>query len=120
MPLRNNTAKGGSSPASCSVSVGPGQVKAAAIWEDFKDDELRFVDVLELCACLMVNVADKSESTDNEIATMVRRLMHDMRRNASRQNDKGMARRDGRPPCEDGLSPSPSPPCSMPNSDAEK
>lgn len=28
------------------------------------------------------------------------------------QNVQGMARRDGRPPCEDGLSPSPSPSCS--------
>jgi hypothetical protein len=27
------------------------------------------------------------------------------------ENEIGMARRDGRPPCQDGLSPSPSPPC---------
>lgn len=29
----------------------------------------------------------------------------------SEENVQGMARRDGRPPCEDGLSPSPSPSC---------
>lgn len=85
-PARTTDSQAVVSATTCSVSVGPGQVKAAAIWEDFKGDELRFVDVLELCACLMVNVADKSQSTDNEIAVMVRRLMHDMRRNASRQN----------------------------------
>ena len=72
---------------SCSV-IGPAQAKAAVIWAEFKDRELQFVDLLEMCAVLMVNVADKSNSTDHEISHHTRRLMADMRRN-SRQNDQG-------------------------------
>lgn len=73
-------------PASGSVSVGLGQRTAATVWNAFKAEELRYVDILEMCAVLMCNVADKSQSTDHEIAHMTRQMMHDMRRNASSQN----------------------------------
>jgi len=72
--------------ASGSVSVGLGQRAAAQVWNAFKSEELRYVDILEMCAVLMCNVADKGQSTDHEIAHMTRRLMHDMRRTASSQN----------------------------------
>ena len=83
---------GKASPSlACAASIGPYQQKAAEIWEETKKEEGRFVDLLEMCAVLMVNVADKSHSTDHEISSMVRRLMHDMRSNSLRQNVKSHA-----------------------------
>lgn len=69
-----------------SVSVGRGQRAAAQVWNAFKAEECRYVDLIEMCAVLMCNVADKSQSTDHEIAQLTGRLMHDIRRNASSQN----------------------------------
>lgn len=84
--LPDRGAVGGRPPSPCSASIGPYQRKAAEIWEEVKRDEGRYVDLLEMCAVLMVNVADKSQSTDHEISGMVRRLMHDMRSNSRGQN----------------------------------
>jgi hypothetical protein len=67
-----------------SVSVGVGQHAAAALWKTFKEHERTYVDMLEAAACLIVNVADKTESTDHEIHTYVWKLTTDMRANAAR------------------------------------
>jgi hypothetical protein len=67
-----------------SVSVGVGQHAAAALWKTFKEHERTYVDMLEAAACLIVNVADKTESTDHEILTYVWKLTTDMRANAAR------------------------------------
>lgn len=70
----------------CSASIGRSQKVAATIWETFKAEDLRYTDMLELIAVLMVNIADKSHSEDIEIIQWTRRLMADMRRNASLLN----------------------------------
>lgn len=70
----------------CSVSVGVGQHAAAALWKTFKEHELTYVDMLEAAACLIVNVADKTESTDHEIHSYVWKLTTDMRANAARSS----------------------------------
>jgi len=74
------------SGSSRSASVALGVRAAAHVWNVFKAEELRYVDILEMCANLMCNVADKSQSTDHEISDMTRQLMHDMRKNSSSQN----------------------------------
>jgi hypothetical protein len=70
----------------CSVSVGAGQHAAAALWKTFKDHELTYADMLEAAACLIVNVADKTESTDHEIHSYVWKLTTGMRANAARSS----------------------------------
>lgn len=95
-PAAAETARTTDSPAvdpatPCSGSVGVGQHAAAALWETFKKHELTYVDMLEAAACLIVNVADKTESTDHEIHSYVWKLTTDMRANAARSskpNDK--------------------------------
>ncbi len=79
------------SVATGSASVGRSQRKASQIWEDFKREELQFVDMLELCAVLMVNVADKSGATDHEVAHWTRKITADMRHRASLQNARPSA-----------------------------
>ena len=64
----------------CTITSGTGRRAAAQVWNAFKAEELRYVDILEMCAVLMCNVADKSQSTDHEIARITRQLMHTMRR----------------------------------------
>ena len=70
-----------------STSVGPGQYAAAEVWEMFKARDLTFVDLLELAAVVVVNVADKSGSTDKEIHGYLYRLTLDMRKNAAAQGE---------------------------------
>lgn len=93
MPIENSTKNaepagqlGSFSVAHGSASVGRSQRLAAGIWNQFKTEELRYVDMLELVAVLLVNVADKSESTDHEIAHLTRKLVADMRHQSSLQN----------------------------------
>jgi len=62
-----------------STSVGPGQRAAALVWDIFKERELCFIDLLELAAVVIVNVADKTEASDDDIHGYVRRLTVDMR-----------------------------------------
>lgn len=93
-PTPPNEAPASLALGSCSVSVGVGQRAAAQVWNSFKGEELRYVDILEMCAVLMVNVADKSQSTDHEISHMTRQMMHNMRRNASSQNNRNETRHE--------------------------
>ena len=70
----------------CSASIGPGQKLAPEIWAKFKDKNLEYIDMLELCSCLICNVADKTKSTDQEIAVMTFKLVKNMRSKLSKQN----------------------------------
>ncbi len=62
-------------------TIGHSQQIAASIWDQFKTRELSYADMLELVAVLLVNVADKSESSDAEIIRWTTKLVHDMRVN---------------------------------------
>lgn len=75
-----------------------GERAAAQVWNAFKAEELRYVDILEMCAVLMCNVADESQSTDHEIAQMTRQVMHEMRRNTPARNAELPEPKDGASP----------------------
>jgi hypothetical protein len=93
MSAKNNplncTPNGESCRSAGSTSIGRGQHLAAEIWEQFKAQGLTFADMLELCAVLIVNTADKSKSTDAECFAWARKLSMDMRSNAKLKKSNG-------------------------------